>query len=59
MIMLPRIAQAHYDETQYIPLSEAKAGDWVFFHSTSATSDYVMHVSIVVSPAQMYKVTMI
>ena len=53
-IMLPRIAQAQYDATQHIPLSEAKAGDLVFFHSTYDTSDYVTHVGIVVSPTQMY-----
>ncbi|MGG5343946.1 lysozyme family protein [Enterococcus sp. AZ192] len=53
-IVLPRIAQAQYDVTQHIPLSEAKAGDLVFFHSTYATSDYVTHVGIVVSPTQMY-----
>lgn len=53
-ITLPRIAQAQYDATQHIPLSEAKAGDLVFFHSTYDTSDYVTHVGIVVSPTQMY-----
>lgn len=53
-ILLPRIAQAQYDATQHIPLTEAKAGDLVFFHSTYDTSDYVTHVGIVVSPTQMY-----
>ncbi|MGN5996934.1 lysozyme family protein [Enterococcus faecalis] len=53
-ITLPRIAQAQYDATQHIPLTEAKAGDLVFFHSTYDTSDYVTHVGIVVSPTQMY-----
>lgn len=53
-ISLPRIAQAQYDATQHIPLTEAKAGDLVFFHSTYDTSDYVTHVGIVVSPTQMY-----
>lgn len=33
-ISLPRTAQAQYDATQHIPLSQAKAGDLVFFHST-------------------------
>lgn len=46
-ITLPRIAQAQYDATQHIPLTEAKAGDLVFFHSTYDTSDYVTHVGIV------------
>ena len=31
---LPRTAQAQYDATQHIPLSQAQAGDLVFFHST-------------------------
>lgn len=53
-ITLPRIAQAQYDATQHIPLTDAKAGDLVFFHSTYDTSDYVTHVGIVVSPTQMY-----
>lgn len=53
-ITLPRIAQAQYDATQHIPLTQAKAGDLVFFHSTYDTSDYVTHVGIVVSPTQMY-----
>ena len=33
-IALPRTAQEQYNVTQHIPLSEAKAGDLVFFHST-------------------------
>ena len=40
-ISLPRTAQAQYDATQHIPLSQAQAGDLVFFHSTYNTSDYV------------------
>ena len=31
-IALPRTAQEQYNVTQHIPLSEAKAGDLVFFH---------------------------
>ena len=46
-ISLPRTAQAQYDATQHIPLSQAQAGDLVFFHSTYNTSDYVTHVGIV------------
>ncbi len=38
-ISLPRTAQAQYDATQHIPLSQAQAGDLVFFHSTYNTSD--------------------
>lgn len=53
-ITLPRTAQQQYDVTQHIPLSEAKAGDLVFFHSTYNAGTYVTHVGIVVSQTQMY-----
>lgn len=53
-ITLPRTAQQQYDVTQHIPLSEAKAGDLIFFHSTYNAGTYVTHVGIVVSPTQMY-----
>lgn len=46
-ISLPRTAQAQYDATQHIPLSQAKAGDLVFFHSTYNSGTYVTHVGIV------------
>ena len=45
-ISLPRTAQAQYDATQNIPLSQAKAGDLVFFHSTYNSGTYVTHVGI-------------
>ena len=53
-ISLPRTAQAQYDATQHLPLSQAKAGDLVFFHSTYNAGSYVTHVGILVSPTQMY-----
>ena len=53
-ISLPRTAQAQYDATQHIPLSQAQTGDLVFFHSTYNTSDYVTHVGIYVGNNQMY-----
>ena len=53
-ISLPRVAQAQYDVTQHIPLSEAKAGDLVFFHSTYNSGSYVSHVGIYVGNNQMY-----
>lgn len=53
-ISLPRTAQEQYDATQHIPLSQAQAGDLVFFHSTYNAGTYVTHVGIVVSPTQMY-----
>lgn len=46
-ISLPRTAQAQYDATQHIPLSQAQAGDLVFFHSTYDAGSYVTHVGIV------------
>lgn len=46
-ISLPSVAQDQYDVTQHIPLSQAKAGDLVFFHSTYNSVSYVSHVGIV------------
>lgn len=46
-ISLPRVAQDQYDVTQHIPLSQAKAGDLVFFHSTYNAGSYVTHIGIV------------
>ena len=43
-----------YNATQHLPLSEAKPGDLVFFHSTYATSDYVTHIGIYVGNNRMY-----
>ena len=40
--------------TQHIPLSEAKAGVLVFFHSTYNSGSYVSHVGIYVGNNQMY-----
>ena len=51
---LPRTAQAQYDATQHLPLSQAKAGDLVFFHSTYNAGSYVTHVGIYVGNNQMY-----
>lgn len=45
-INLPRTAQEQYDATQHIPLSEAKVGDLVFFHSTYDAGTYITHVGI-------------
>lgn len=53
-IKLPRTAQQQYDTTQHIPLSEAKAGDLVFFHSTYNAGTYITHVGIYVGNNQMY-----
>ena len=40
-ISMPRTAQEQYNVTQHIPLSEAKAGDLVFFHSTYNAGTYI------------------
>lgn len=53
-ISLPRVAQTQYDATTHIPLSEAKAGDLVFFHSTYNAGTYVTHVGIYVGNNQMF-----
>ena len=53
-ISLPRTAQAQYDATQHLPLSQAKAGDLVFFHSTYNAGSYVTHVGIYVGNNKMY-----
>ena len=45
-ISLPRTAQAQYDATQHIPLSQAKAGKLVFFHSTYNSGTYVTQVGV-------------
>ena len=53
-ISLPRTAQAQYDATQHLPLSQAKAGDLVFFHSTYNAGTYVTHVAIYVGNNKIY-----
>ncbi|GAA0446108.1 bifunctional lysozyme/C40 family peptidase [Virgibacillus salarius] len=53
-INLPRTAQQQYDATESIPLSEAKPGDLVFFHSTYNAGTYVTHVGIYTGNNQMY-----
>lgn len=53
-INLPRTAQQQYDVTEHIPLSEAKPGDLVFFHSTYNSGTYVTHVGIYLGNNQMY-----
>lgn len=53
-VELPRTAQQQYDSMRHIPLSEAKAGDLVFFTNTYATSDYITHVGIIVDSNTMY-----
>jgi len=53
-ISLPRTAQMQYDATSRIAMSDAKAGDLVFFHSTYNSGTLVTHVGILVSPTQFY-----
>ena len=53
-IALPRTAQEQYNVTQHIPLSEAKAGDLVFFHSTYNAGTYITHVGLYVGNDRMY-----
>lgn len=53
-ISLPRTAQEQYDVTQHIPLSEAKAGDLVFFQGTYDAGTYITHVGIYQGNSRMY-----
>lgn len=53
-INMPRTAQEQYDVTQHIPLSQAQAGDLVFFHSTYDAGTYVTHVGIYAGDNRMY-----
>lgn len=53
-INLPRTAQEQYDVTQHIPLSEAEAGDLIFFHSTYNAGTYITHIGIYLGNNQMF-----
>lgn len=53
-INLPRTAQEQYNMTQHIPLSEAEAGDLVFFHSTYNAGSYITHVGIYLGNNRMF-----
>lgn len=53
-INLPRTAQEQYDVTYHLPMSQAKAGDLVFFHSTYNAGTYVTHVGIYAGNNKMY-----
>lgn len=53
-IRMPRTAQEQYNATQHIPISDAKAGDLIFFHSTYNSGTYVTHVGIYVGNNRMY-----
>lgn len=53
-ITLPRTAQDQYDVTQHIPLSEAKAGDLVFFQGTYDAGTYITHIGIYQGNNRMY-----
>ena len=53
-ISLPRTASQQYEATQHILLSEAEAGDLVFFHSTYNAGTYITHVGIYLGNNQMF-----
>ncbi len=53
-INLPRTAQMQYDVVSHIPMSEAKAGDLIFFHSTYNAGTYITHVGIYVGDNLMF-----
>ncbi|PBH56913.1 hypothetical protein BGU76_00190, partial [Clostridioides difficile] len=54
-IYLPRKAQTQYEATQHIPLSQAKAGELVFFHSTYHAGSVVTHIGNKAGNNQMYQ----
>lgn len=54
-IKLSRTAQDQYDQSTKITVSEAKAGDLVFFTGTYNCADYITHVGIYVSDNKMYQ----
>ena len=51
---MPRVAQAQYDATVHLPISEAKAGDLIFFTGTYDSGSYISHVGIYVGDMRMY-----
>nr|WP_017472862.1 bifunctional lysozyme/C40 family peptidase [Amphibacillus jilinensis] len=53
-INLPRTAQEQYEATEHIPLSEAKPGDLVFFHSTYNTANHITHNGLYLGDNQMF-----
>lgn len=53
-ISIPRTASQQYEATQHIPLSEAEAGDLVFFHSTYNAGSYITHVGIYLGNNRMF-----
>ena len=54
VISLHRVASQQYEATEHIPLSEAKAGDLVFFHSTYDAGSYITHVGIYLDENRMF-----
>lgn len=53
-VNIPRTAQAQYDYSKKVTADELKAGDFVFFHSTYETSDYITHLGIYMGDGMMY-----
>lgn len=53
-INIPRTAQGQYDYAEKISSKEAKPGDFIFFHSTYETFDYITHLGIYMGDGMMY-----
>lgn len=53
-VNLPRTAQQQYDFSKKIEEDELQAGDFVFFHSTYETSDYITHLGMYMGEGIMY-----
>ncbi|WP_143475044.1 C40 family peptidase, partial [Clostridioides difficile] len=53
-IKLPLTVQQQYDVTQHYPLSDVKAGDLIFFHSTYNAGSYITHIGIYLGDNRMF-----
>lgn len=53
-VNLPRTAQQQYDFSKKIEEDDLQAGDFVFFHSTYETSDYITHLGMYMGDGIMF-----
>lgn len=53
-INVPRTAQQQYDYSQKITTDELKPGDFVFFHSTYDTANYITHLGMYMGNGMMF-----
>ena len=53
-VTIPRTAQDQYDFSKKIEPDDLQAGDFIFFHSTYETSDYITHLGMYMGNGMMY-----